>query len=100
MEDDRALHCNGRPNALEDFHCQHLSDEQIKELNTLIRDAVYNALCSHAHFESSSEAQRFVQHHTEMIPLYWEMPRLYESFKPSAAFNTVDESPDNILPLL
>src|SRR5262245_60252351 len=31
-------------NALEDFHCRHLSDEQMKELNPLIRNAICTAL--------------------------------------------------------
>jgi len=33
-------------NAMEDFHCRHLSDEQMAELNPIIRDAVlYGHLC-------------------------------------------------------
>ena len=70
-------------NALEDFHCKHLSDEQMKELNPLIRDAVYSALHAYAHFEASAQARRFVQHHTEAIPSYWEMPRLYKALERS-----------------
>jgi len=31
-------------NAMEDFHCKHLSDTQMKELNPLIRNAIYTAL--------------------------------------------------------
>ena len=31
-------------NAMEDFHCKHLSDEQMKELNPIIRNAIYTAL--------------------------------------------------------
>ena len=78
-------------NAMEDFHCQHLSDEQMKEFNPLIRDAVYNALHAYARFETSVKAQRFVQYHTKMIPSYWQMPRLYESLKPPTA-DGVDET--------
>ena len=29
---------------MEDFHCEHLSDAQMKELNPLIRNAIYTAL--------------------------------------------------------
>ena len=29
---------------MEDFHCKHLSDSQMKELNPLIRNAIYTAL--------------------------------------------------------
>lgn len=31
-------------NEMEDFHEKHLSDEQMKELNPIIRQAVYNIL--------------------------------------------------------
>lgn len=78
-------------NALEDFHCQHLSDAQMKELNPLIRGAIYNALYAYSHFESSSQAQRFVQYHTEMIPSYWEMPQLYESLKDLVTEKSADD---------
>jgi hypothetical protein len=68
-------------NALEDFHCQHLSDEQMKELNLLVRDAIGSALYAHAHFETSAAARKFVQYHMDSIPSYWEMPRIYDSLK-------------------
>lgn len=29
---------------IEDFHCEHLNDAQMKELNPLIRNAIYTAL--------------------------------------------------------
>lgn len=66
-------------NALEDFHCKHLSDEQMKELNPLIRNAIYSALYAHTHFEDSPAARRFVQYHLDSIPPYWEMPHLNKS---------------------
>jgi hypothetical protein len=31
-------------NEMEDFHCKHLSDEQMKELNPIIRQGIYNML--------------------------------------------------------
>ena len=31
-------------NAMEDFHGKHLSDAQMKEINPIIRNAVYTAL--------------------------------------------------------
>lgn len=88
-------------NALEDFHCQHLSDAQMKEFNPLIRDAVYNALYAYSLFESSPQARRFVQYHTEMIPSYWEMPQLYKSLKPldnEAATNAPADAPTDNAP--
>ena len=34
-------------NAMEDFHTKHLTDKQMKELNPVIRNAVYTALYRH-----------------------------------------------------
>ena len=31
-------------NSMEDFHCKYLSDAQMKELNPIIRNAIYTAL--------------------------------------------------------
>ena len=78
-------------NALENFHSQHLSDAQMKELNPLIRGAIYNALYVYSHFEISSQAQRFVHYHTEMIPSYWEMPQRYESLKDLVTEKSADD---------
>jgi hypothetical protein len=68
-------------NAMEDFHCKHLSDEQMKELNPIIRDAICSALYAYVHSETSLAAQRFVQYHRDSIPSYWEPPRIYPSLK-------------------
>jgi hypothetical protein len=56
-------------NAMEDFHCSHLSDAQMKELNPIIRNAVYTALLQrdNAFVVACIEA---------MIPDYWEAPQL------------------------
>jgi hypothetical protein len=42
-------------NAMEDFHCRHLSDEQMAELNPIIRNAIYTALYAY-HSEKDSKA--------------------------------------------
>ena len=31
-------------NQMEDFHCKYLTDEQMKELNPIIRNSIYSAL--------------------------------------------------------
>ena len=36
-------------NSMEDFHSKHLTDAQMKELNPVIRNAVYTALYSNPH---------------------------------------------------
>lgn len=67
-------------NAMEDFHCKHLSDAQMKELNPIIR----NAICTGLHaleFRKESEAARsYVDYHIGHIPNYWERPELLPGF--------------------
>src|SRR5206468_10541045 len=67
-------------NALEDFHCRHLSDEQMKELNPLIRNAICTALHAVKRYDVSPGARSFVDFHTRMIPKYWERPVLLDDF--------------------
>src|SRR5215216_3852379 len=67
-------------NAMEDFHCQHLSDAQMKELNPIIRNAVCTALHAVKRYDQSKGAQSFVNFHTRMIPTYWERPVLLDDF--------------------
>jgi len=67
-------------NAIEDFHCQHLSDQQMKELNPLVRNAIGTALHAFDHYERSDAARTFVDYHFRSIPNYWEPPELLEGF--------------------
>ena len=67
-------------NALEDFHCQHLSDEQMKQLNPIIRDAVCTALHAFENCESSPQAREFVDFNFMLIPKYWEKPGLLRDY--------------------
>ena len=61
---------------MEDFHTKHLSDAQMKELNPLIRNAVYTALYTIQYFEKSDKAKTFLNHQASMIPDYWEEAEL------------------------
>ena len=65
-------------NAMEDFHNKHLSDAQMKELNPLIRNAVYTALYSMQYYKDSFKAKEFMSYQLGMIPDYWEEPELIE----------------------
>ncbi len=66
-------------NAMEDFHHQHLSDEQMAELNPIIRNAIYTAVYA---FEIRSEQSKaFVNFNLACIPKYWEDPVLLNAFK-------------------
>jgi len=67
-------------NAMEDFHCKHLSDEQMKELNPIIRNAVYTAIYGFMTSSRSEKSKRYVDHVFQMIPPYWEDPELLVSF--------------------
>ena len=48
-------------NAMEDFHCEHLTDEQMKELNPIIRNAIYTAMYAAANAEKSEGAAKFIE---------------------------------------
>jgi transcription termination factor NusB len=63
-------------NAMEDFHSKHLSDEQMKELNPIIRNAVYTALYTMQYCNDSVRAREFIDEQIKMIPRYWEEPKL------------------------
>lgn len=68
-------------NAMEEFHGKHLTDDQMKELNPIIRNAIYTAL--HAISLSkrkSAAATRYINFQFEMIPDYWEQPDLLEDY--------------------
>lgn len=65
-------------NQLEDFHCEHLSDEQMAKLNPLIRNAIYTALYALADW--SPPAQAFVGFNRMLIPDYWEQPELTDGY--------------------
>lgn len=68
-------------NAMEDFHHKHLSDEQMKELNPIIRNAIYTALYARETLRKSERSEKFMKYHFSMIPKYWEEPELLKGFK-------------------
>jgi hypothetical protein len=68
-------------NAMENFHCEHLSDEQMKQLNPLIRNAVATALHAFEHYERVPAARGYVDHQFRRIPSYWEKPELLEGYR-------------------
>lgn len=69
-------------NEMEDFHCAHLSDKQMAELNPIIRNAIYTALVSIRESNRANErAMKFVMFHFKMIPKYWEEPKLSSEFE-------------------
>ena len=67
-------------NTMEDFHCRHLSDEQMKELNPIIRNAIYTAIYGFMTADRSAKSKQYVEHIFRMIPPYWEDPTLLANF--------------------
>jgi hypothetical protein len=67
-------------NALEDFHSRHLTDDQMKELNPIVRNAVCTALHAFNNYEKADPAARFVDFNFRMIPNYWEEPELLADY--------------------
>ena len=55
-------------NAMEDFHAKHLTDEQMKELNPIIRNAVCTALHAFNHCSTEPPAKRYIDYHSRMVP--------------------------------
>ena len=67
-------------NAMEDFHCEHLTDEQMMQLNPIVRNAICTALHAFNHYERDEQAQEFVDFQFRMIPRYWEVPELLPDY--------------------
>jgi len=70
-------------NEMEDFHCRHLSDDQMRALNPIIRKAIYQALRQLYFLKKGTKKQRLVAiqsvHHLFLLlPDYWEDPDLTE----------------------
>jgi hypothetical protein len=76
-------------NAMEDFHSEHLSDGQMKELNPIVRNAIATALYAVEHAEDNPLAMAYVLHQFRLIPSYWEPPELSKNF-------SLDEFLDNL----
>jgi len=67
-------------NAMEDFHHEYLTDEQMKELNPIIRNAICTGLHALRYCDKSEGARSYVNFHTLCIPQYWEPPDLLVDF--------------------
>lgn len=73
-------------NEMEDFHVKYLSDEQMCELNPIIRNAICTALYAAEHYETSLGAKNFVDFHGSTIPHYWEEPTLTKGYLESEEY--------------
>jgi hypothetical protein len=78
-----ALHIR---NELEDFHVKHLTDEQMRELNPIIRNAVLDGLVM---FLGTAEGEgplatknaQFMGWLSLMMPEYWEPAELSDEYR-------------------
>lgn len=61
---------------IENFHVRYLSDEQMKELNPLIRTGIYNALFAYINYENDLRCRDFINFSVMSMPSYWEDPEL------------------------
>jgi hypothetical protein len=52
----------------------------MKELNPIIRNAIYTALDAAANAATSEAADHFVQFQIRLIPDYWEDPELLDDY--------------------
>lgn len=78
---------------MEDFHLQHLSDNQMKELNPLIRNGIYDALTALANCDTNSFCKDFISWHARGIPDHWEDPELIPRLQKAMARQTEDSIP-------
>jgi hypothetical protein len=62
-------------NEMEDFHVKNLTDDQMKELNPIIRNAIYTAIYALKHYDRPY-AEAFLHLHEIAVPSYWERPQL------------------------
>ncbi len=67
-------------NAMEDFHCEHLNDDQMRELNPIIRNAICTALHAFNNYEHADAAANFVDYNFCMVPKYWEKAELLDDY--------------------
>jgi len=63
-------------NEMEAFHKAHLTDDQMRMLNPIIRNATYTALVALKYLGKNKSCTDFVQFQLELIPPYWEPPTL------------------------
>jgi hypothetical protein len=64
---------------IESFHREHLTDEQMRALNPLIRNSIYTALYAMEHAAEDWRCDQLLESKRRAIPAYWESPELWAS---------------------
>lgn len=67
--------------AMGDFHSKPPSDDQMKERDSIIRNATYTALYASKNYLQSSAAKAFVTVNLASTPKHWEEPKLLDSYR-------------------
>ena len=62
-------------NEMEDFHVEHLDDNQMRKLNPIIRNAICDALHMMTNADNPAVAPIYA-FNVRCIPAYWEEPEL------------------------
>ena len=68
----------GVRNEIEQFHVDYLTDGQMKELNPLIRNAIYKALFTLSNSDTNAFCRELMTFYSKCVPDYWEDPELDE----------------------
>jgi len=69
-------------NNMEDFHCRNLTDTQMRELNPLVRDAIFTTLIRLYKVQtnrSSKSDEDSLNFNSKLIPNYWEDCKFIET---------------------
>jgi len=72
-------------NEMEDFHCEHLSDEQMAQLNPIIRNAIGTAIYALTKYSENETCQSLIDHARRFVPHYWESAIFCENVYPGAS---------------
>jgi hypothetical protein len=84
---------------MDDFHAEHLTDEQMAEINPLIRNAIYDVLIwQHCGQDKSEDPKMRQECLNEIawlltsIPSYWEEPEHSKEYvEEKKSFDLLDE---------
>lgn len=82
---------------MEGFYAEHLSDEQMAELDPIVRDAIYTALyAAEQAAQGSREAEMWMNFHNRW-PKHWQPPELIDDYTASVALLKEDEEMTELL---
>lgn len=84
LEEDARLIALHVRNELEDFHVKHLTDEQMRELNPIIRNAILDGLVmllAGGEGPLGTKNAQFMAFLSLLMPGYWEPAELSQQYR-------------------